>query len=54
MLRKIVSLALGIPALVIFAGEVELGEFWMQVIAASVLVGLFMWNGMFGRLCHEK
>lgn len=49
-MKKIITLILGLPAIVIFVSEVELGYVWMQAISAIVLVALFMWNTNFGRL----
>lgn len=43
-IKKIISLIVGIPAFMIFAGETSNEFFWMQIVAALVLVGLYMWN----------
>lgn len=43
-IKTIISLLIGVPAFFIFAGETSLEYTWMQVLAAAVLVVVFMWN----------
>lgn len=50
-LKKWVNIILGVPALIIFAGEAGSEYFGLQIAAAAVLVGLFMWNVAF---CREE
>lgn len=43
-IKTIISLVIGVPAFFIFAGETSLEYTWLQVLAAAVLVAVFMWN----------
>ena len=44
IIKKIISLLIGVPAFMIFAGETSNEYFWIQIVAAFVLVVVFMWN----------
>lgn len=52
-IKRIISLLIGIPAFIIFAGEISLEYTWLQVISAFVLVGLFLWNYEGGKPWRE-
>lgn len=48
-IKKIVSVAIGIPALMIFAGECGPEYIVWQLLAGAVIVGLLAWNGIIRR-----
>ena len=48
-IKKIVSVVIGIPAVIIFAGEAGVEYFGLQILSAMVIIGLLAWNGMFRR-----
>jgi len=47
-MKKLISLIVGVPAMMIFAGECGAEYIGLQLACAGVLVALFMWNVNFG------
>lgn len=46
--KKAISWTLGIPAVIIFAGEIENLSFcWLQFAAFGALILILQWNGVF-------
>jgi hypothetical protein len=50
-LKTIISIAMGVPAVMIFAGEGGIEYFGVQILAGAVLIGILAWNGVF---CREE
>lgn len=48
-IKKIVSVAIGIPAFMIFVGEAGPELFAWQLLAGAAIVGLLAWNGIIRR-----
>jgi hypothetical protein len=46
-LKKIISVAIIVPAIMIFAGECEVEYFGLQLLAGAAIIGVLAWNGMF-------
>lgn len=48
-LKKIVSVAVIIPAIMIFAGECKVEYFGLQLLAGVAIIGVLAWNGVVRR-----
>lgn len=48
-LKKIVSVAVIVPAIMIFAGECKVEYFGLQILAGAAILGVLAWNGVFRR-----
>ena len=45
-LKTLISVAVGIPAFIMFCGESDLKFVGVQLLAGVVLFGILVWNGL--------
>lgn len=54
-IKKIISLIITIPALVLVAGDLKDNNlWWVQILALGVIVLVLAWNGMFKGVNYER
>lgn len=54
-IKKIISLIITIPALVLVVGDLKDNNlWWVQILALGVIVLVLAWNGMFKGVFNEN
>ena len=53
--KKIISLIISVPALVIMAGDLKDNNlWWVQVLALGAIVAVLAWNGVFKKGAYNE
>ena len=54
-IKKIISLIISVPALVLVVGDLkDNGLWWVQILALGAIVLILAWNGMFKGVFNER